>query len=249
MTKLAGKVALVTGGNSGIGLATAKRFAAEGAQVVITGRNAETLKKAAAEIGHNVLAIQSDVSKLPDIDKVYAEIKAKFGHLDVVFANAGIALFSPFADSTEELFDSQFNTNVKGLFFTVQKALPLLKDGSSIILNASVVAGKGMANASVYSATKAAVRSLAQTWLVDLKDRQIRVNAVSPGPIATPIFGRMGMEAAQVTETEKHLASLVPMGRMGQPEEIANAVLFLASSESSYVNGVNLLVDGGLGQI
>ena len=193
MAKLTGKVALVTGGNSGMGLATAKLFAAEGAKVVITGRRQDALDEAAKNVGPSVLAVQGDVSKMADLDRLFATIKSKFGHLDILFANAGLGGVAPLGQVTEEQFDREFAINVKGLFFTVQKALPLLRDGSSIILNASIAAHMGMEGFSVYSATKAAVRSFARTWTSDLKGRKIRVNSLSPGPIETPIFGKMGL--------------------------------------------------------
>ena len=249
MKKLAGKVAVVTGGNSGIGLSTARRFAEEGAQVVISGRDQKTLDAAVKTIGGNVLAVQSDVSKLADIDKLYKAVSQIFGKIDVLFANAGVAKFAPFADSSEALFDEIFDINVKGVFFTIQKALPLLNNGGSIIINSSVANQTGFANAGVYSATKAAVRSFARTLTTELADRKIRVNVVSPGPIATPIFGRTGLPQEAVDEFAKAVLDKVPIKRFGQPEEIANAVLFLANSESAYITGVDLQVDGGMVQV
>jgi len=249
MKKLAGKVAVVTGGNSGIGLSTARRFAEEGAQVVISGRDQKTLDAAVKTIGGNVLAVQSDVSKLADIDKLYKAVSQKFGKIDVLFANAGVAKFAPFADSSEALFDEIFDINVKGVFFTIQKALPLLNNGGSIIINSSVANQTGFANAGVYSATKAAVRSFARTLTTELAGRKIRVNVVSPGPIATPIFGRTGLPQEAVDEFAKAVLDKVPIKRFGQPEEIANAVLFLANSESAYITGVDLQVDGGMVQV
>jgi len=249
MKKLEGKVAVVTGGNSGIGLSTARRFAEEGAQVVISGRDQKTLDAAVKTIGGNVLAVQSDVSKLADIDKLYKAVSQKFGKIDVLFANAGVAKFAPFADSSEALFDEIFDINVKGVFFTIQKALPLLNNGGSIIINSSVANQTGFANAGVYSATKAAVRSFARTLTTELADRKIRVNVVSPGPIATPIFGRTGLPQEAVDEFAKAVLDKVPIKRFGQPEEIANAVLFLANSESAYITGVDLQVDGGMVQV
>ncbi|MFA5983697.1 MAG: glucose 1-dehydrogenase [Methylococcaceae bacterium] len=246
MSKLSGKIAVVTGGNSGIGLATAKLFASEGATVVITGRRQAELDAAIADIGGNIVAVQGDVANLADLDKLYSVVKTKFGHLDIVFANAGIAEPTPLEAVTEEHFDKQFNINVKGLLFTVQKALPLMQDGGSIILNSSVVNTKGMGGFSVYAATKAAVRSFARTWTAELKDRNIRVNVVSPGPIETPIFNKMGMSEEQMQAMGSTIAGQVPLGRFGRPEEIAQAVLFLASSDSSYVAGVDLYVDGGM---
>jgi NAD(P)-dependent dehydrogenase (short-subunit alcohol dehydrogenase family) len=249
MGKLDGKVALVTGATSGMGLETARLFAKEGAKVVITGRREKELDEAARSIGPAALAVLGDVSKMADLDRLFAVIKEKHGHLDVIFANAGGGTFRPFADVTEEEFDHQFAINVKGVFFTVQKALPLLRDGASIILNASVVASKGLEAGSVYSATKAAVRNFARTWTSDLKARKIRVNALSPGPIATPIFEKMGLSQEQAEGFQKNVASTVPMGRMGTMEEIARAVLFLASDDSSYVTGSELFVDGGFAQV
>ena len=243
--KLEGKVAVITGGNSGMGLATAKLFAAEGASVVITGRRQAELDKAVKEIGANAIGVQGDVANLQDLDRLYATVKSKYGRIDVLFANAGLGNVVPFGQVNEKDFDLQFNVNVKGLFFTVQKALPLIKDGGSIILNASIAASKGMQAMSVYSATKAAVRSFARTWTTDLKDRKIRVNAISPGPIATPIFGKMGLSEEQQQQFGASIIERVPMGRIGNPEEIASAVLFLASNDSTYVTGIELTVDGG----
>ncbi len=246
MNKLEGKIALITGGNSGIGLATAKRFVNEGAHVFITGRRQPELAAAAKDIGRNVIGVQGDVSNLGDLDRLFAQIKREKGKLDIVFANAGGAQFAPFGKITEEHYDTLFNSNVKGLLFTVQKALPLLPDGASIILNASVVASKAIAPAwSVYSATKAAVRSFARTWTNDLKDRRIRVNAVSPGYTDTPPWH--SIEAAE--EHMKTISSSVPLGRFGTPDEIAKAVVFLASDDSSYVTGAELFVDGGFAQV
>jgi NAD(P)-dependent dehydrogenase (short-subunit alcohol dehydrogenase family) len=249
MAKLSGKIALVTGGNSGIGLATAKLFAEEGAKVVITGRRQEALDEAARIIAPSVLAVQGDVAKMADLDRLFSTIKNKFGHLDVLFANAGFPEFAPLGQVTEDQFDRQFDTNVKGLFFTVQKALPLLRDGSSIILTASGAGQKGMEASSVYAATKAAVRSFARTWTTDLKGRKIRVNAVSPGPIDTPIFGKMGISEEQAQGFKQAVAGMVPMGRIGTVEEVARTVLFLASSDSSYITGIDLAADGGLAQV
>jgi NAD(P)-dependent dehydrogenase (short-subunit alcohol dehydrogenase family) len=246
MGKLSGKIAIVTGGNSGIGLAAAKLFAAEGAQVVITGRRKPELDAARAEIGHGALAIQGDVSKLDDLDRLYAEVKQKFGRVDVLFANAGLVELAPLDAVTEAHFDKQFDVNVKGLLFTVQKALPLLSDGAAIILNASVVNTKGMAGFGVYSATKAAVRSFARTWTTELKDHKIRVNVISPGPIETPIFGKMGLSESQIDAFGASISEQVPLGRFGKPEEIAKVALFLASEDSSYIAGAEIFVDGGM---
>jgi len=244
-----GKVVAITGGNSGIGLATAKLFREEGARVAIAGRDQKTLDEAAKAIGGDTLAVKADVSKLDDIDKFFHQISGKFGKIDVLFANAGVARFAPAADSGEQMFDETFDTNVKGLYFTLQKALPLLNDNAGIVLNSSVVNSKGTASTSVYSATKAAVRSLARTFASELVDRGIRVNVVSPGPIATPIFGRAGLPQAAVDEFASHVKAQVPMKRFGTPEEVGHAVLFLASPEASYVTGVDLNVDGGMGQL
>lgn len=248
--KLAGKVAVVTGGTSGIGLATAKRFVEEGAYVFISGRRKAELDAAVKEIGRNVTGVQGDVAKLADIDKLYAAVKQQKGKLDIVFANAGTGEFSPLGQISEEHFDKQFNVNVRGLLFTVQKALPLLQENASIILNASIVSVKGNPALSVYSATKAAVRSFARTWSVDLKERKIRVNAISPGIIPTPGYNNaLGMTKLQVDQFVQGSLSNIPLGRAGTTDEIARAVSFLASDESSYVNGVELFVDGGLAQI
>jgi NAD(P)-dependent dehydrogenase (short-subunit alcohol dehydrogenase family) len=249
MGKLDGKIALVTGGNSGIGFATAKQFVSEGAYVFITGRREKELAAAVKEIGKNVTGVQGDVSKLSDLDRLFTQIKRDKGKLDIVFANAGVARFAPFGTITEELFDSIFDINVKGLLFTVQKALPLLPDGASIILNASIVASKGLPANSVYSATKAAIRSFARTWTSDLKDRRIRVNAVSPGAIDTPGLSDLMASSGAGEERLKMISSNVPLGRIGEPSDIAKAVVFLASDESSYVTGVELFVDGGFAQV
>lgn len=249
MGRLAGKVAVITGANSGIGLETAKRFVEEGAHVVITGRRKDELDKAASQIGKDVVAVQGDVSRLEDLDRLYAEVKAKFGHIDILFANAGLGQVAPLGTVTEEHFDREFDINVKGLFFSVQKALPLFKDGGSIILNSSVAGHKGIGGFSVYSATKAAVRSFARSWTSDLKDRKIRVNAISPGPIETPIFGKLGLTEEQFAEFANSIISSVPLGRVGQSKEVAAAAAFLASDESSYITGIDLSVDGGQGQV
>jgi NAD(P)-dependent dehydrogenase (short-subunit alcohol dehydrogenase family) len=249
MSKLEGKIALITGGSSGIGLATAKRFVNEGAYVFITGRREPELAAAVKEIGKNVTGVQGDVSNLGDLDRLFAQIKREKERLDIVFANAGVAKYAPLGEITEELYDSIFNTNVKGLLFTVQKALPLLPDGASIILNASVVASKGLPANSVYSATKAALRSFARTWTTDLKDRRIRVNAVSPGPIDTPGLSNLLASSETGQQRLKMISSSVPLGRLGTPDEIAKAVVFLASDDSSYVTGTELFVDGGFAQV
>ena len=249
MGKLEGKIALITGGNSGIGLATAKQFVNEGACVFITGRREPELTAAVKEIGKNVTAVQGDVSNLGDLDRLFAQIKKEKSKLDIVFANAGVAKYAPFGKITEELYDSIFNINVKGLLFTVQKALPLLPDGASIILNASIVASKGLSSNSVYSATKAAVRSFARTWTTDLKDRRIRVNAVSPGPIDTPGLSELLTSSETGRQRLAAISTTVPLGRLGTPDEIAKAVVFLASDDSSYITGTELFVDGGFAQV
>ena len=247
--KLEGKVAVITGGNSGIGLATAKRFAAEGAMVVITGRRRAELDRAVAEVGRGAIGVQGDVSNLADLDRLHATVKEAHGRVDVLFANAGVAGFAPLGEITEEHFDKEFGINVKGMLFTVQKMLPLFTDGGSIILNASIVSIKGMPAFSVYSATKAAVRSFARTWTVDLKDRKIRVNALSPGPIDTPGMDGLVKSEEDARQFKEGMASQVPLGRVGDPDEIAKAAVFLASDDSSYVTGIELFVDGGMAQI
>ncbi len=246
MSKLSGKIAVITGGNSGIGLATAELFAKEGAQVVITGRRKPELDAAVAKIGKNTVGVQGDVAKLADLDRLYAEVKERFGRIDILFANAGVAQLAPLEAVDEAFFDKIFDVNVKGLLFSVQKALPLFVEGGAIVLNSSVANTSGTPGFGVYSATKAAVRSFARTWTNELKDRNIRVNVVSPGPIETPIFGTLGLSASQVDEFGEQIKSRVPLGRFGKPEEVANAVLFLASPASSYVAGVDLYVDGGM---
>jgi NAD(P)-dependent dehydrogenase (short-subunit alcohol dehydrogenase family) len=249
MKRLEGKVAVVTGGNSGIGLASARRLQEEGARVAISGRSKKTLDEAVKTIGNGVLAVQSDVSKLTDIDKLFKEVSQKLGKIDVLFVNAGVAKFAPLADTTENVFDEQFDINVKGSYFTIQKALPFLNDGASIILNTSVVDEQGTAGASAYAATKAAMRSLARTAAAELVERGIRVNTVAPGPIVTPIFGRTGLPQEAIDDFAKQIIASVPMKRFGQPEEVAGAVAFLASQDASYITGAEINVDGGLGQI
>ncbi|WP_377830458.1 SDR family NAD(P)-dependent oxidoreductase [Bradyrhizobium lupini] len=251
MKKLEGKIAVITGGSSGIGLATAKRFVDEGAHVVITGRREKELKEAAAFIERNVTTVVSDVSRLEDLDRLYAVVKEKHGHIDILFANAGAGTIAPLALATKAAhFDQTFDVNVKGLFFTVQKALPLFKDGGSIILNSSVSNVKGLPGFSVYAASKAAVRSFSRAWTLELKDRKIRVNTMSPGPTETPALETTtGLTREQAEQAASQFASQVPMGRRGKPEEIAAAVTFLASNESSYITGVDLAVDGGMAQV
>jgi len=247
--KLEGKIALITGGNSGIGLATAKQFVNEGAYVFITGRREAELAAAKKQIGKNATAIQGDVSNLADLDRLFAQIKKEKGKIDIVFANAGIARYAPLGTITEDFFNSIFDINVKGVLFTVQKSLSLLRDGGSIILNASIVASKGLSSNSVYSATKAAVRSFARTWTTDLKNRSIRVNAISPGPIDTPGLSELLASSETGEQRKKMISTTVPLGRFGRPEEIAKAVVFLASDDASYITGIELFVDGGFAQV
>jgi NAD(P)-dependent dehydrogenase (short-subunit alcohol dehydrogenase family) len=247
--KLEGKVAVITGGNSGMGLATAQRFVAEGAYVFITGRRQGELDAAVKRIGKNVTAVQGDVSKLDDLDRLYATVKEQKGKIDILFANAGRGEFARMGEISEEHFDKIFDLNVKGLLFTVQKALPLFQDGGSIILNASIASIKGMEAFSVYSASKAAVRSFARSWTVDLKSRKIRVNTLSPGPIDTPILKGLGKTEEELGQFKASLAAAVPLGRMGNSDEIAKVALFLASDDSSFVTGIELFVDGGMAQI
>ncbi len=249
MGKLEGKVALITGGSSGIGLATAQEFVSEGAHVFITGRRERELAVAVKEIGSNISGIRADVSNSGDLDRLFSQIKNDKGKLDIVFANAGSAKYAPLGQITEELYDSIFDINVKGVLFTVQKALPLIPEGGSIILNASIVGSKGLPANSVYSATKAAVRSFARTWTTDLKDRHIRVNAVSPGSTDTPGLNEL-LGSSEVGQQRLNMISnAVPLGRLAKPKEIARAVVFLASNDSSYVTGTELFVDGGFAQV
>ena len=248
--KLAGKIALITGGSSGLGLATAKRFVAEGAYVFITGRRQPEVDAAAKEIGENVTGVRGDISKLADLDHLFATIKEAKGRLDILFANAGGGAFVPLEEVTEEHFDKYFGINVKGTLFTVQKALPLMSSGASIVLNGSMVSIKGFPAFSVYSATKAALRSFARSWASDLKGRNIRVNVVAPGTVITPGYkSELGLTDEEIEQLKEQAAATTPLGRTGTPDEIAAAVLFLASDESSYINGVELFVDGGAAQI
>lgn len=247
--KLENKVAVITGGNSGIGLSTAKLFQAEGARVVITGRRQDVVDSVVKEIGEDSVGFTSDASKLDDIVALYDNIKERFGKIDVLFLNAGIAKFGPFTSVDEAAFDEMVNINLKGLFFNVQKALHLLNEGASVIFTTSIADQKGFPDTSVYSATKAAVRSLARTLSAELVDKKIRVNAIAPGPIDTPIFEKLGVPAEAVGEVKEGFASTVPMKRMGSPDEIARAALFLASDDSSFVLGVELVVDGGVAQL
>jgi NAD(P)-dependent dehydrogenase (short-subunit alcohol dehydrogenase family) len=254
MKKLEGKIAVITGGSSGIGLATAQRFVEDGAYVFITGRRQSELDVAVNQIGknnnNNVTGVQGDVSNLANLDRLYATVKEQKGHIDILFANAGVGEFAPLGEISEAHFDKTFGINVKGLLFTVQKALPLFQDsGGSIILNASIASSKGFETSTVYSATKAAIRSFARTWTVDLKHRKIRVNAISPGPIDTPIFNSAVQTEEEIEQIKTNLVASVPMGRMGSPDEVAKAASFLASDDSSYVTGIELFVDGGMAQI
>jgi NAD(P)-dependent dehydrogenase (short-subunit alcohol dehydrogenase family) len=249
MRRLEGKVAVVTGGNSGIGFASAKRLQDEGALVTISGRNQKTLDEAVKLLGKIVLAVQADVSRLADADKLFDAVKQRFGKIDILFVNAGVGKFIPLEGVTEEHYDELFDINTKGAYFTVLKSLPHLNDGASIILNTSVASHIGVASGSVYAATKAAMRSLVRSFAAELVGRNIRVNAVAPGPIETPIFERSGLPKEVVDEFTKTLVAGVPMKRFGTPEEVAGAVAFLASSDASYITGVEIDVDGGKGQI
>jgi NAD(P)-dependent dehydrogenase (short-subunit alcohol dehydrogenase family) len=247
--KLEGKIALITGGNSGIGLATARQFVNEGAFVFITGRRQSQLAAAAKEIGRNVTSIPGDVSNLNDLDRLFAEIKQEKGKLDVVFANAGVARYAKLGEITADFYEQIFNTNVRGMLFTVQKALPLIPDGGSIILASSIVGSKGLAANSVYAATKAVARSFARTWATDLKERRIRVNALSPGSIDTPGLSDLLASSPVGEDRRKMIAAATPLGRLGTADEIAKAAVFLASDDASYVTGIELFVDGGFAQV
>jgi NAD(P)-dependent dehydrogenase (short-subunit alcohol dehydrogenase family) len=249
MSKLEGKVAVITGGNSGIGLATAQRFVSDGAYVFITGRRQSELDAAVKQIGRNVRGVQGDVSNLADLDRLYATVREQKGHIDVLFANAGVGELVPLEAITEAHFDKIFGINVKGLLFTVQKALPLFQDGGSIILNASIAASKGIEASSVYNATKAAIRSFVRTWTVELKQRKIRVNAISPGMIDTPGLNGLAESQEELEQFKTIFVSTIPMGRTGSPDEVAKAASFLASDDSSYVTGIELFVDGGVAQV
>jgi NAD(P)-dependent dehydrogenase (short-subunit alcohol dehydrogenase family) len=249
MKKLEGKVAVITGGNSGIGLATAQRFVSDGAYVFINGRRQSELNAAVMQIGKNVSGVQGDVSNLADLDRLYGTVKEQKGSIDILFANAGVGELVPLGAITEAHFDKTFGINVKGLLFTVQKALPLLQEGGSIILNASIAASKGIEASSVYNATKAAIRSFARTWTVELKHRKIRVNAISPGMIDTPGLNDLAQSQEQPEQFKTSFVSTVPLGRMGSPDEVAKVASFLASDDSSYVTGIELFVDGGVAQI
>ena len=249
MGKLEGKVALITGGNSGIGLATAKLFVKEGAKVVITGRREEALSQAASEIGGGVKTILADAADVAKAKEVVSQTVAEFGKIDILFANAGVAYFMPMEEITEEHFDSQFDINVKGPFFLIKEAIPHLNDGAVIISNTSIVHHKGFDGSGVYSSTKAALRTLTRILASELRARKIRTVSIAPGPIETPIYGKMGMAQAEVEQMGAGFAQQVPLGRFGSSEELAQSVLFLASSDASFVNGVELAVDGGLSQV
>jgi NAD(P)-dependent dehydrogenase (short-subunit alcohol dehydrogenase family) len=248
--KLEGKTAVITGGSSGLGLATAKRFVAEGAYVFITGRRQKELDEAVKSAGRNVTGVQGDIANLADLDRLYGEVKKEKGHIDILVANAGGGSFAPLGEITEQHFDQTFDGNVKGTLFTVQKALPLIRDGGSIILNASSAASRGTEAFSVYAASKAAIRSFARGWTTDLKARKIRVNAISPGVVPTEGYKTsLGMSPAQVEQFAQQMSAGIPMGRVGMPDEIAKAIVFLASDDSSYISGIELAVDGGMNQV
>jgi NAD(P)-dependent dehydrogenase (short-subunit alcohol dehydrogenase family) len=249
MGKLRDKVALITGGNSGIGLAAARRFLEEGAEVILTGRRTDAVEAAAKELGAGATGLVADAGDPADAARLVAEVQRRHGRLDVLFLNAGIAQFAPFEQQPEAAYDEMFRVNVRGPYFTVQKALPLLSQGASVLFNTSVAGVKGMPNTSAYAATKAALRSVVRTLAAELAPRGIRVNAVSPGPIETPIFGKIGLGPEQIEEFGRQVRSQVPLGRMGRPEEIASVAAFLASDESSFLTGTEITADGGLAQV
>ncbi len=249
MSRLQGKVAVITGGSSGIGLATARRFVTEGAHVFITGRRRAELDKAVTLIGRGVTAVQGDVSNLDDLERLYAQVTEQAGRIDVLFANSGVVETVPIGQITPKHFDYTFGVNTRGVLFTVQKALPLIRDGGSIIVTGSIAWMKAMPGYSAYSASKAAVRSFVRTWTLELKDRGIRVNSLSPGPVDTPIIDGQFATQAQADQFKAGFAAAIPLGRLGRPEELAAAALFLASNDSSFVTGIDLCVDGGIAQI
>jgi NAD(P)-dependent dehydrogenase (short-subunit alcohol dehydrogenase family) len=249
MTRFANKVAVITGGNSGIGLAAARRFKDEGATVVISGRDRRTLSDAGGSLGEGTLALQADVTVMADLDRLFAAVKHQFGRIDVLFANAGVAKLSPFESTPESLFDQMVNTNFRGAYFTAQKAIPLLARGGAVIFNTTFFGHLGVAGTSAYSASKAAVRSLTRTLATELVPLGVRVNAVSPGPITTPIYGKLGLPAESVEQIGKAIQDQIPLKRFGTPEEIATVVAFLASDDSSYMTGCELAVDGGRTQL
>ena len=249
MNKLQGKIAVITGGNSGIGLATATEFVAEGAHVFITGRRQKELDAAVASIGRNVTGVQGDVSKPADLDRLYAQVAKEKGRVDIVFANAGVGLLAPIGQITEQDFDQVININLRGLLFTVQKALPLMPDGGIVLLCGSNASQAGVPGFTTYSATKAAIRSFARTWTMELKDRKIRVNVISPGPIDTPIWNSTNLPEEVVEQMKTQIVSRVPANEMGRSEDVAKAASFLASTDSSYIRGIELFVDGGLASV
>lgn len=247
--KLTNKIAVITGGNSGIGLATAHEFKQQGARVVIIGRNSDAVSKAVAELGDDTIGVTADVSSVADLDRAFAEVREKVGRVDILFANAGIGRFAPVGESTEALFDEITNTNFKGAYFTILRALPLMPDGGSIVLTSTVAVHFGLPGASIYAAGKAALNSLAKTLAIELAGRSIRVNVISPGPIMTPIFGKMGMDQETQNQVAAGLLSGIPLQRFGTSEEIARIVSFLASEDAAFITGQEIVADGGMSQL